>query len=105
MNQHFYGPSHGPSVTILKEQGRPLYHSDGCVESLSQQARVVDDQLIVRSTINMWHSKGHVTSLRKRIDGLGHLICSHLWLREGSFVSGPVQLPELARDKQSNCEL
>lgn len=105
MNRHFYGPDHGPPSTMLEEQGRPIYHSDGCVESLSQQARIIEDQLIARSTIAMWHSKGHAKSLRKRIDALGHYVCKHLSLKEDYFVSGPVQLAELVKDKQGNCEL
>jgi hypothetical protein len=101
MNRHFYGPAHGPPVHQLEERTRSGRHLDGVVVSVSQHARIVDDQLLVLTVISMSHSRGDSASLRNRIDSLGHSVCSHLTLQEGYPDGASVQLPELAKDRST----
>lgn len=97
MNRHFYGPTHGPPSHKLKERAR-FYYSDGVVESVSQHARIVDDQLLVLFVKSISHSRGDSTSLRSHINSMGHSVCEHLTLAEGCPDYAPIQLPELAKD-------
>jgi hypothetical protein len=98
MNRHFYGPAHGPCPNILDEQNHSYYHSDGIVESVSQQARIVDDQLMVTFVNTMHHSHGEPTMLRRHIYYAGQPICTHLTLAHSSPTCAPIRIPELARD-------
>lgn len=103
MNRHFCGPSHGPYIKIIEDRGSSVNHADGCVESSSQHARVIEDQLTVKSAISLWHARGHIMSLGKRIDDLGPPICNHLSFRKPRFKPGPVQLPGLVEDMRNSC--
>jgi hypothetical protein len=98
MNRHFYGPKHGPPAHILEDRNR-LYHADGVVNSVSQHARIVDDQLLVLTVISSSHSRGDSTSLRSHIDSFGHSVCTHITLSEQCPDYAPIQLPELAKNE------
>jgi hypothetical protein len=97
MNRHFYGPAHGPPVHQLEKRTRSDNYPDGVAVSVSQHARIVDDQLLVLTVISMSNSRGDSKSLRNRIDSLGQPVCPHLTLERGYPGCTPVQLPELAK--------
>jgi hypothetical protein len=99
MNRHFYGPAHGPPPYKLVKRARSSHHSDGVVKSMSQQARIVDDQLLVLSIGSIFHARGDSTSLRSHIDSLGHPVCEHFTIAEGWLDHAPMQLPELVKDE------
>jgi hypothetical protein len=97
MNRHFYGSKHGLPLHVLNERAQSYSHSDGVVNSVSQHARIFNDQLLVLSVISMMHLRGESVSLRSHIDSYGHSVCEHFTLSQGCPNSVPIQLPELAK--------
>jgi hypothetical protein len=104
MNRHFYGHTHGLPLQVLDRPARSCSYSDGVVGSVSQHARIFDDQLLVLSVISTTHLRGDSVSLRSHIDSYGHSICEHLTLSQGCPGSVPIQLSELAKKQVASCQ-
>jgi hypothetical protein len=103
MNRHLYGPEHGPSLTKLTERIREsCFCYKGLSNSVTQEARIVDDQLLILSLISWSHSKGDSKFLKDRMNFVGHSVCPHLTLGTGFVDHAPRQLPELAHDNTTS---
>jgi hypothetical protein len=114
MNQHFYGESHGPDVDSLRYTGEnhDLGDSqDGVLVRQSWRARIIDDELYLEGTLNVYHENGRARTLRQYLNrALGSssaLVCNHVGLvRQSSYsASSPARhvLRELgARARFSN---
>jgi hypothetical protein len=98
MNRHFYGPSHGVPPHKLEQRILSNYPG-GVVESLSQHARILDDELLVLSACSMSHSRGDPKLLRNHINTRLTRICAHITLMKGYRHYGPVPISELAKDE------
>jgi hypothetical protein len=97
MNRHFYGSKHGLPLHVLNKPARSHSILDGVVSSVTQHARIFNDQLLVLSVISMTHLRGDSVLLRSHLDSHGHSVCEHLVLRKEWSEYAPMQLPELAK--------
>jgi hypothetical protein len=101
MNRHFYGPKHGISLRVFKERIQSCYHFDGVVRLECQDARIVNDRLLIKSAVSMWHRRGDPIPLRDYVERYGNSVCEHLVIWQGCPGYIPAQLPELARKGDS----
>lgn len=110
MKRHLYGPEHGPALRTLERRRYRVCRWDELVQICKQDARIIDNQLLIRATMTLSHPRGDVTALRKCIDTAGgdrRGLCSHIWLRRALYQGNPAQLPELVKndnDHQSSEE-
>lgn len=82
MNRHLYGRDHGPPLHVLNRPTKTyLYPDDEVTVSLSQHARILNQQLLIRSTMSMTHRRGDIAVLRNHINRHRHSLCFHLKLR------------------------
>jgi hypothetical protein len=95
MNRHLYGSKHGLPLQVLNERDKSIRYSDGVVKSVSQEARIFNNQLLVLSVISLRHLRGDWVLLRSHIDSHAYSICEHLLLARGYYTSVPIQLPKL----------
>lgn len=93
MNRHLYGDSHGPSTSALSSaRGYSLPH--GVSFNLKSQARIIENELFLLTTAQIWHSRKDGKEMRLVMDDTKLKICAHLSL--GKDPSGSThRIPEL----------
>jgi hypothetical protein len=96
MNRHFYGSKHGLPLHVLNRRAQSYSYQDGVVKSVSQHARIFNDQLLVLSVISMTDLRGEWVLLRSHLDSHRHTVCNHLTLSQECPNLAAIQLPELA---------
>jgi hypothetical protein len=98
MNRHLYGPTHGPPLSKLGKRTNNIYRAGGVMKSVSQQASIVDDKLLLMSILSFTSSRDHSVVLRHHIDSYGPMVCMHLAMAKQPTGFLPVRLPELSMD-------
>lgn len=72
MNRHFYGPSHGPPLDAIEMdhlgEARDGRAWDGVMIKQWWRARVIDDQLYLKATMQVYHQRGSASALRRHFD-------------------------------------
>lgn len=89
MNRHLHGSRHGLPLHVLNIPTQSYYHSDGVVNSASQHARILNNQLLVLPVISSTHPRGDSVSFKDHINIYGHSVCDHLTLSQDCAGSIP----------------
>ena len=74
---HFYGDAHGVPVKWLERSIR-LWGLSHVRITGRQRARIIEDQLLISTSLNIWQSKGDSLRLRNYFDGYGFRLCYHV---------------------------
>ncbi len=107
LNRHLYGEAHGPALeeTLNLSDDIPSFDEDGVRIKRAWEARIIDNELFLHATIQIYHDRGCAHSLRSHLDHPAcfttHTACHHVGLVKASMVSYKSRLPELDRDSGS----
>ncbi|KAK4240376.1 hypothetical protein C8A03DRAFT_31512 [Achaetomium macrosporum] len=103
MNRHLYGEAHGRPVKVLRYTLMNRRNSDdGVVLDEFWRARVIDDELYLQTSADLYHDKGRARTLRQYLEEshgrttmLDGLVCHHVGviraLKLKSDSSGPFE--------------
>ena len=80
MNRHFHETSGGPSIKSLNLSWGPDTLSHSVKFASKTHSRIVDDELLLLTTAEIWHSSGDGFELRRLVDETNLKICEHLTL-------------------------
>jgi hypothetical protein len=96
MNRHLYGPTHCVSINKFNKRARTVEDAFRVTITVSHHSCIVDDKLLVSSTMLMSHPRGDAASFRRSVDERPRPVCAHIGMRKPySPGLAPVQLPEL----------
>jgi hypothetical protein len=96
MNRHLYGPTHGVSTNKFNKRAKSVGNPFGVTITVSHHASIVDDKLLVSSTMLMSNPRGDAASFRRSIDQRPRPVCAHISMRKPHSPGlAPAQLPEL----------
>jgi hypothetical protein len=96
MNRHLYGPTHSVSINKFNKQAKTVEDAFGVTITVSHHASIVDDKLLVSSTMLMSNPQGDAASFRRSIDERPQPVCAHIGMRKPHSPSlAPAQLPKL----------
>jgi hypothetical protein len=96
MNRHLYGPPHGVSTNKFNKRAKTVKDPFGVTITVSHHAFIVDDKLLVSSTMLVSHPRGDAASFRRSIDQRPRPVCAHISMRKPHSPGlAPAQLPEL----------
>ena len=96
MSAHLYGALHGIPVHDLNDH-RTFTFSRDVSESYDWEARIIDNQLLVSSTITFVQKQGNEKLLKEHIASHGPSICHHMRTSDGNVLSDSRwTLPELS---------
>lgn len=90
MNRHLYGDSHGIPLRNIETDMRDYDPGYNVALRASWRSRIVDDELFLRTTYEIWHLHGNTSKLRQWVDKSFLRICEHLFLgdhREDNWAS------------------
>ncbi|KAL2019438.1 hypothetical protein VTK56DRAFT_9643 [Thermocarpiscus australiensis] len=77
MNRHLYGEAHGPPVKVLRYTVKgPCCSNDGDVLKQSWRALLIDDELYLEASVQLYHDKGRARILREHLNN-DRLVCCH----------------------------
>jgi hypothetical protein len=93
MKRHFRGCEHGPLPNFLDKQTHTEYHRNGVKQSSARHARIVYDQLLVKTKIIISQRERDSKSLRENIKHTCRPICWHLYASRDPLLT---QSPKLA---------
>lgn len=108
MNRHLYGSTHGPPISIFNLRTGSLQdYTYGVMTTITRNARIVEDRLLVLLDITMSHPRAEIASLQCSIDEhYRSLVCPHIGMRPPAQLPRPsAQLPELAASPTSQFRL
>jgi hypothetical protein len=96
MNRHLYGPTHCVSINKFNKRARTVEDAFRVTITVSHHSCIVDDKLLVSSTMLMSHPRGDAASFRRSVDERPRPVCAHIGMRKPySPGLAPAQLPEL----------
>jgi hypothetical protein len=96
MNRHLYGPTHGVSTNKFNKRAKSVGNPFGVTITVSHHASIVDDKLLVSSSMIMSHPRGDAASFRRSIDQRPRPVCAHISMRKSHSPGlAPAQLPKL----------
>jgi hypothetical protein len=102
MNRHLYGSTHGVSINKFNKRAKTVEDPFGVTITVSHHASIVDDKLLVSSTMIMSHPQGDAASFRRSIDERPRPVCAHIGMRKPHSPGlAPAQLPELEASPSS----
>jgi hypothetical protein len=103
MNRHLYGPTHGVSTNKFNKRAKSVGNPFGVTITVSHHASIVDDKLLVSSTMLMSNPRGDAASFRRSIDQRPRPVCAHISMRKPYLPSlAPAQLPKLKASPSSD---
>jgi hypothetical protein len=77
-NRHLYGPAHGIPTSHIEKHERHLHSRLQIERRESWKARVIDNELFLRTTHTMEHWRGDTHMLRRFVDKCKIFICRHI---------------------------
>ena len=109
MNRHIYGDLHGPPLeTLIHNETHADYPpADGVMLAQSLTARIIDDELYLRASAQVYHNQGRARALREHLDeAYGEtdgIVCHHVGIFGKSLPRGRgrYSLRELEREPGS----
>lgn len=100
VNRHLYGSEHGPDLHHLNCQTERELIENGTVQHTSRNARIVESQLLIYTSMSLSHCRGDSQLLRQYLNDWRPIVCVHLYLgRPSTLIHGSVQLPELVHEE------
>jgi hypothetical protein len=96
INRHLYGSTHGVSIEKFNKRAKTVEDAFGVIITVSHHASIVDDNLLVSSTIVISHPRGDAASFRRSVDERPRPVCAHIGMRKPHSPGlAPAQFPEL----------
>lgn len=82
MNRHFFGPAYGLPLSTLDKDAWAVFPRTGVVVKESWRARIIEDNLILRSTYSITQWRQNADLLRSFFYKTGKHICWHLMIQD-----------------------
>ena len=88
MNRHLYGASHGLPLESIKQNNQYVYSKDRIIHLQTWCARIIQDELILRSIKAIWHTHNDPAKLREFIDTRRrHILpCWHAYFHDAKAI-------------------
>ncbi|KAH7353927.1 hypothetical protein B0T11DRAFT_357267 [Plectosphaerella cucumerina] len=84
MNRHLYGPAHGLELRSIEANNQIICSKERIIYLQTWRARIIHDELILRSVNTIWHTHNDPAKLREFIDkgGKEMVSCWHVCVRD-----------------------
>ncbi|KAF4997740.1 hypothetical protein FDECE_11997 [Fusarium decemcellulare] len=88
LHQHKYGPAHGLPLKVLEWTTPARTMRDGRRFRWSCKARIIDDELVLRKTLKVWHYRGENSKNASIFENSYFIICDHISTEDETSVGG-----------------
>ncbi|KAF4459814.1 hypothetical protein FALBO_13422, partial [Fusarium albosuccineum] len=91
---HKYGPAHGLPLKVLEWTAPARAMRDGRRFRWLCKARIIDDELVLRKTLKVWHYRGENSKNASILENSYFIICDHISTDDETSV-GAYCIPQL----------
>ncbi|KAJ3546085.1 hypothetical protein NM208_g2181 [Fusarium decemcellulare] len=110
INRHLYGPLHGLPVSKVEQNACTTRLENGGRLRKTVQGRIINDELFLKKSLEIWHVGGEDLQLREIISRQYFNVCKHAWIGPNSFdfyaipeVSRPLEWFRACKDALGSC--